>query len=189
MVKQNASQGVIVTGAERWEAVVGYEGSYEVSDQGNVRSIDRTHYFRGVKRYARGVPLKPLSHPSGYRRVTLWKNGVYQSAFIHTLVLEAFVGPRPSGHEAAHGNGVKKDNRLENLRWATPSENQADRETHGTGRWGKPHVIGHLDAETVRRLRQHYLLAPVSITELAAHFGLPRTTVADVVKRRTWRWA
>lgn len=181
--------GASVTGIENWRPIVGYEDSYEVSDLGRVRSLDRLHPFNGAFRSTKGRVLKPLNHPGGYQRVALWKDGIYRSAFIHALVLVAFVGPRPPRAEAAHNDGSKTNNSLANLRWASPSENQGDREWHGTGRTGKPHTCARLDADIVRRVRQHYLLTGLSISELARHFGLPRTTVADVVRNRTWRQA
>jgi hypothetical protein len=61
---------------------------------------------------------------------------------VHHLVLEAFVGPRPAGHEAAHGDGDKTNNALANLRWATPKENAADRYRHGTVLFGTRHPLG-----------------------------------------------
>ena len=53
-------------------------------------------------------------------------------AYVHQLVLEAFVGPRPARHQAAHGDGNPLNNTLANLRWATPKENEADKRLHGT---------------------------------------------------------
>lgn len=172
---------------ESWRPVVGYEGIYEVSDQGRVRSVDRVSRFKRTVRKVPGVVLKPLNHPNGYRRVALWKDGIYRSAFIHTLVLEAFAGPRPKDAEAAHNDGSKDNNTISNLRWASRSENQRDRELHGTGRIGKPKPTTGLNAELVRRLRLHAQLTGLSVSALAQHFGLPRTTVADALNRRTWR--
>lgn len=121
---------------EVWKPVVGREGLYEVSDRGQVRSLDR--YLRaacGGSRLHRGRTLKSraVNRSSKYLRVSLGgaDKPVYRS--VHVLVLEAFVGPRPTpNHDACHGDGDPLNNRLENLRWATKSENQRDRVRHGT---------------------------------------------------------
>src|SRR5690606_17793610 len=63
---------------------------------------------------------------------TLWRQGSQSSPLVHRLVLKAFDGPPPRGHEALHANGVRDDNRLENLSWGTHSENQLDQVDHGT---------------------------------------------------------
>lgn len=175
---------------EIWRPALGFDGVYEVSDQGRVRSVDRVTVFSGrwgtVRRKQRGTILKPLNHPGGYKRVCFWLDGTYRSAFIHTLVLEAFVGPRPTGMEAAHNDGSKDNNVLSNLRWATPSENQADRERHGTGRVGKgSYIRKRVSCDLVLHLRKEFAAGSLSVGELARAFGIPRTTVADIVNGRT----
>lgn len=117
--------------AERWRAIPGYEGAYEVSDQGRVRSVPRRD-GRGWRIKGRVLAERPL--PNGYLRVSLWKQGKGSDPYIHRLVLLAFVGPAPQGTEACHGDGVRTNNRLENLRWDTPSGNAADKKRHGTDR-------------------------------------------------------
>lgn len=115
---------------EEWRPVVGYEGSYEVSSLGRVRSVDRIVTFKdGRKRLARGRVLRSWSNNLGHQVVGLANR---QRAFIHCLVLEAFVGPRPDGLVACHNNGQSTDNRVENLRWDTYSENNLDLVRHGT---------------------------------------------------------
>jgi hypothetical protein len=100
--------------------VVGYEGLYEVTDQGDVWSLRRGH------------PLKPqLCYHDRYYQVSLHKEGRLKTYYVHTLVLEAFRGSRPDGHEACHGLGGSLDNRLENLRWDTRCENRLDTTRHG----------------------------------------------------------
>lgn len=117
---------------EMWKPVVGYEGLYEVSDLGNVRSVDRTVIYKtGQPRHYKGQTLK-LKPAHGYWRVELNRNGKPACFQVHRLVLAAFVGPLPEGKEVCHNNGNPGDNRLENLRYGTRSENQLDRVKHGT---------------------------------------------------------
>lgn len=113
---------------ERWLPVPGYEGLYEVSDEGRVRSLDKIN-ARG--RRWKGRILTPAYMPRGYRTVSMWRDGKQKTALVHRLVLFAFAGPQPDGMEALHGNGNPNDNRAVNLRWGTHSENQRDQIAHG----------------------------------------------------------
>lgn len=114
---------------ERWLPLPGYEGIYAVSDQGRVQSLDRIT-DRGRK--WKGRILSPATMPSGYRTVSLWRNGKQTTALVHRLVLLSFVGPCPDGMEGLHKLGDPGDNRLSNLAWGTHSENQFDQVSHGT---------------------------------------------------------
>ncbi|WP_423203306.1 HNH endonuclease signature motif containing protein [Mycobacterium intracellulare] len=80
-----------------------------------------------------GRPLKPIvRHPNGYLVVSVYAGQRARQRYVHHLVLETFVGPRPPGQECRHLNGDRTDNRLCNLRWGTHSENQFDQVAHGT---------------------------------------------------------
>lgn len=100
--------------SERWRPVVGYEDRYEVSDHGRVRSLKRN------------LVMTPGTNARGYKRVDLCRSGSVKHRSIHSLVLEAFVGPRPVGKFGLHGDDNPSNNRLDNLRWGTPSENNQD---------------------------------------------------------------
>jgi hypothetical protein len=113
---------------ERWLPVVRYEGVYEVSDQGRMRSVDRmVPYKDGRKsRFQPGQNLRVSPGPTGYPQATLNHNGAFEVVLVHRLVLRAFIGPCPSGCECLHANDIKTDNRLTNLSWNTPSANKFD---------------------------------------------------------------
>lgn len=120
---------------EIWQAIPGYEGVYEASSLGRIRSLDHEHpHWTGNGRVRRtGKLLSPATNPGGYSILTLSKHGQHRGVQVHVLVLEAFVGPRPSAEmDACHGNGDPSDNRLENLRWDTKSANALDTVRHGT---------------------------------------------------------
>ena len=118
---------------EKWLPVVGYEGVYEVSDQGRVRSLDRTD-ARGHR--IRGRMLRLVSQaatgPDSRQTVSIHWGGVQRTRLVHHLVLEAFVSPRPDGLEACHGDGDARNNAVSNLRWGTHKSNEADKLRHGT---------------------------------------------------------
>lgn len=113
---------------ERWLPVLGYEGLYEVSDRGRVRSLDRRDR-RG--RLRKGMIRKLQTHKFGYPTVALKSDGKQRTFCVHTLILEAFVSPRPEGHHARHLDGIPEHTYLLNLAWGTRSENQIDMADHG----------------------------------------------------------
>ena len=119
---------------ERWRPIPGYEGTYEVSDLGRVRSVDRwVSRANGGQYRRRGKVLAAHPHPrAGYPLVKLKINNAVHSATTHALVMLAFVGPRPEGLEVCHNNGDPTDNRPANLRYDTRSENRRDSVRHGT---------------------------------------------------------
>lgn len=113
---------------ETWKAVNGYEGLYEVSDEGRVRSLDRIiDTESGYKRPFKGRVLKPGKSPGGYLQVNLRKSGRSKSEAIHRMVCRAFNGSNPEDKPwVLHTDGNKENNRPENLRWGTPKENTED---------------------------------------------------------------
>jgi hypothetical protein len=122
----------------QWKIIPGYEGLYEASDDGQVRSVER--YVRRGKGegYLHLCPsrIRSLYHDkAGYHRVTLKSCGKARNHLVHHLVLEAFVSRKPAGMECRHLNGVPDDNRLENLQWGTSSENSYDVVRHGNHRY------------------------------------------------------
>lgn len=114
---------------EIWKAIPGYEGKYEVSDQGRVRSFCLNK---------QGKFLKPGRMPGGHLSVALGRNN---SQCVHKLVLISFVGEAPERHECLHINGIPNDNRLCNLRWGTRSENMKDAYAHGARNKEKARMI------------------------------------------------
>lgn len=117
---------------ERWLPVVGFEESYEVSDRGNVRSFDRLRRNRFGTALRRAAPLRQQPHgKAGHLKVRLYRDGKSTQKFVHIAVLEAFVGPRPEGHQGLHWDDDQQNNVLENLRWGTRSDNAKDRVRNG----------------------------------------------------------
>ena len=102
----------------QWKKIEGYEGFYEVSSDGQVRSMDRVD---SADRKLKGRTLKMRQAPNGYLFVHLCINGIKAGKSVHRLVAEAFHGD--SDKWVNHINGDKLDNRAENLEWMTPSEN------------------------------------------------------------------
>ena len=170
------------TRREVWRAVKDYEGLYEVSDCGCVRSFDRID-ARG--RFCKGRILAPHLAPSGYAQVHLYRDGVQESRRIHRMVLETFTGPAPSkDHQTCHYNGVKDDNRLSNLRWGTWVENCADSARLGVTPRGEQVAGVKLCALDVELIRE--LATTIPKQAIANWFDVGNSTIRDIVNRKTW---
>lgn len=115
---------------ESWRPIPGYESIYEASDFGRVRGVDR---IDASGRFRPGQLMTQVPHVTDGRFIVcLTRDGQHRTRYVHQLILEAFVGPRPSGMQGCHNNGKNTDNRLANLRWDTQSGNQLDAVRHGT---------------------------------------------------------
>lgn len=118
---------------EVWRPVVGHEGRYEVSSFGRVRTVARIGMRRDGSRLPVAERIRKLTvDESGYAIIGLSTPEGTITRFVHRVVLEAFVGFRPDGMECRHLDGDSLNNRIDNLRWGTPSENAWDRVVHGT---------------------------------------------------------
>jgi hypothetical protein len=169
--------------AEVWKPLVRFEGRYEVSSKGRLRSVDRVSVdAAGKKRRLQGVVLQVNSNGAGYLCARLGRGAI---TMVHTAVAEAFLGPRPPGHQVRHKRpGSKTDNRLCNLEYGTPKANQNDRRRHGTHIRGEKAWNALLTAADVRRIRR---LAPTrTYQSLAEEYGVSKPTVTAVVTRRNW---
>ena len=118
---------------EHWVSVPDYAGIYEVSNFGQVRSLDRDIVSSKGQRYTLpGKLLKPQLDSHGYYRVSFSKNSNVSFRYIHQLVLTVFDRPKHTGDEGRHLDGNPLNNRRDNLAWGTKAENMADAKRHGT---------------------------------------------------------
>lgn len=117
---------------EKWKPVKDFEGLYEVSDKGRVRSVPRTIQRKGGGTMTyKGKVLKPDVTKQGYLKVYLSKNSKKKNCLVHRLVAEAFI-PNPKGYEQVnHKNTDKADNAVSNLEWTTNLQNYVHAEKNG----------------------------------------------------------
>lgn len=169
---------------EEWRPIAGYEGRYDVSSHGRVRSWVK----RGNAACVRQTPVIRVLGRGGqkgqYEHIGLTKDGVMKTRYVHQLVLEAFVGPRPPGQEAAHDDGIGDHNWVENLIWKTKKDNHADKHRHGTrqcGEQGGAHKLTNAQvAEIIADARK------TTGTVLAQRYGVGHTTIYKILNGHTW---
>ena len=174
---------------EKWVAIKGYEGLYEVSNHGQVRSLDYTTFTkRGAIRQHYTRVLKPgKSGNYGHLTVALWKQGSSKSWSVHRLVLSAFVGPCPQRQEVRHLDGNAGNNRLDNLKYGTSKENSADQVRHGTRAEGDKNGQRKLSSVEVKRVLTEYATGTYTLQQLADKYGVKLPTIHHIVRGRTWR--
>jgi hypothetical protein len=176
---------------ESWKDVPGYEGFYQVSDHGRVRSLGR--YVLGaqgkVQRWAAGRILKQGVAGVGYPIVALCRDGKCTSNNVHSLVMRAFAGPPPVGHEINHIDLDKTNNRLDNLEYVTSQGNSLHAIRSGafdpSTVKGEASKLSKLTDEAVREIRRDY--RPGLGPTLARRYGVSSQVVYCVLDGKTWK--
>lgn len=181
MAWTDVRKGIVM--GERWKPVKGYEGRYEVSDRGRIRS---PNYRR------RGKPgiLAQAQDRDGYPMITLWHSrGVNKTKKVHTLVLEAFTRPRPKGMLCDHIDSNVKNNRHDNLEWVTPQQNvlRGRAPEVNAARIGSKNFAAKMSERKVYNLRRQYASGGITHQGLADKYGLHRRTVTKILRRFTWK--
>lgn len=171
---------------ERWAPIDGFNGLYSVSSAGRVRSEARVVvYASGKKQTVRERIMSPATKRSGHQSVMLY-GGARKRFHIHRLVALAFIGEPPTAlHEVAHCDGNPANNCADNLRWATRSENHADKVAHGTHNRGESHPLCKLTDDQVRSIRASSAKAP----DIAAQYGVSWQHVRAIKTMKSRRWA
>ncbi len=157
----------VTNSTEVWRPIPGYEGWYSVSNTGRVR---RDKAERGTQA---GHILVPFIR-DGYCVLTLWKHGYLFRARVHRLVLSAFVGAPGPNQETRHLNGIRTDNRVDNLCWGTRLENVQDKVGHGSAK---------LTADVVRFIRITYAKGGCTQQDLGDRFGVSQSYIGRLVRR------
>jgi hypothetical protein len=159
------------TGIERWLPVTNWKGVYDVSDYGRVRSLGRYVLDSlGRTRYWPGCMLEQFILGKGYKAVTLQLSGKRVKRYVHSLVLETFVGLCPPDQECLHGPNGQSDNGLTNLSYGTRTQNMRDKRRDGT----------NYNSNRVCCPRDHRLMTPNLVVCI-----LPRRTCQACQRTRT----
>ncbi len=164
---------------ELWREIGGHPG-YQVSNLGRVRS--EWICGRGKRRILGNWRiLAGARTPYGYRQVDFQG----KKRFIHHLVLEAFVGARPAGHECCHGDDERSNNVVTNLRWGTRQDNVDDKERSGHTLRGETHGSSKLRDSDVIEIRRRVASGEMQKV-IAAEFGIHQVLVSMIHLRKRW---
>lgn len=165
---------------EEWRTIPDWP-KYQASSLGRIRrAIANQGTFAGRL-------LKSWVNNNGYSVTRLYDRDVEKTLFVHALVCAAFHGPRPSPKmTVAHLNGVRSDNRAENLQWKTQADNHADKVRHGTLMRGEGHPsakLSHMDVIDIHvRLNSGERQC-----DLAKEYSVARSTIQDIASGAKWK--
>lgn len=166
---------------EIWKDIDGYEGLYKVSNIGRVRN-------------ERCMIMKGSDNGRGYLSVRFCINYLKRSKKIHRLVAEAFIPNPLNKPQVNHINGIKTDNRVENLEWCTLQENIDhavstglwDKNKHNAGN-GENNGFSKLTEKDVLEIRSKFKPRIYTRDMLAVEYGVKASCIKDVVNRKSWK--
>ena len=172
---------------EIWKDIPGYDGRYQVSDHGGVRSVDWTEIVKNKwggcnVRKTSGAVLTTQIGDKGRLFVTLSKNRKTVRRTIASLVALAFIGPRLNGLLVLHKDGNNQNNMLTNLRYGTQADNMEDARGHGTLCQGETQWFAKLTAQDVLFIRASMR----TCSALAKMFSVTPAAISLIRKRKNW---
>ena len=165
---------------EVWKDIPGYEGLYQVSNWGRVKSFPKSNHF--------GIILKNKISIKGYLNVYLYLNGKKSGFQVHRLVAQAFI-PNPNNYPLVmHLNDIRDDNYYKNLQFGTDKMNNDDKEKKGRGNQpkGEKHYFSKLTEKEILEIRAKYIPRKYSTIKLAKEYLVHHSTILKIVKREVW---
>lgn len=175
---------------EIWKDIPGYEGYYQASTLGRIRSVDREiSYLSGKNKVPRTdfwpSQIKTLRYrKDGYLQVNLSKNSKKGYFPVHKIISKVFLGNQPKGMDVCHNNGDRSDNRLSNLRYDTRKNNLSDTILHATRIQGEKHYNAKLTDEQVIKILKDFRNQRV----IAEEYGIGQGHVSRLKKRLQRRY-
>lgn len=176
---------------EKWKDIPGFEGWYQASNFGKIRSKKRVVYYHGSDRKQNypSIILIPGVTESGYSTITLCLFGKRHTRRVCRLIGLTFIPNPKNKPQINHKDGNKRNDAVSNLEWSSGSENQLHR--YRVLKKGAP--VGELNSNSkmnskgVIKLRKMYSTGKFTQSELGLMFGVSQSTVYDIIKNNLWR--
>lgn len=167
---------------EIWKDVIGFEGKYQISNFGRIKSLNynNTHKEKIMK-----LSLDKY----GYTKLSIAKNNKDYSKTIHRLVAQAFIPNPENKSQINHKNGVKTDNRVENLEWCTVSENHkhAFKNKLRENRKGEDCNFTKLTKEQVNEIRKRFKYEKITKRQLAKEYIVTESNICCIINNKSWK--
>lgn len=173
---------------ETWKDIEGYEGFYQISNFGNVKSVARFFPLALTSdkvRFRKETLLRPNSD-GGYPKVTLYRNGVGKGYLVHRLVTAAFLGKCEKGIQVCHSDGNPLNNNIQNLRYGDAKENARDRILHGRQLFGENHKKSKLTEKQVLEIREK-LSKGINQRKIAKDFNVSQSAISMINRKISWK--
>jgi hypothetical protein len=171
---------------ELWKDIKDYEGLYQISNLGKVKRLAKTviRSYHGSFKIEDKI-LKP-NYVSGYLKIGLTKNKKRIHYLIHRLVCLNFLGKHLEKIEVNHKNGIKSDNKLENLEWCSPSENSKHAYKIGLrSQKGQKNNLSKLTDKQVYEIK--YIKRNMSQIKLAHEYNVSKSSINYIINNKTWK--
>ena len=169
---------------EIWKDIKGYEGLYQISNYGNLKSLPKLIF---INRYTKIKILSDRIDGNGYKHVLLYKNKKSKSFKIHKLVTDHFIENKNNKKEINHKDGNKLNNYFQNLEWCTHSENIKHSFRIGTSdNKGENHPRNKLTDKIVINIKKLYKTGKYSHKKIALIYNVHRSTISYVLNKKIW---
>jgi hypothetical protein len=176
---------------EIFKDIKGYEGMYQISNLGNVKSLSRPRSETQKNMITKDRILKSSISNRGYKRVILVKDKIKKSLLVHRLIAIAFIPNPENKKDINHKDSDRLNNNIDNLEWCTPKENTAHMIDNGRMNWsnaarGEKHGISKLTEDQVREIKTHLRDGNISQRQLARKYNIHNTAIYFIKSGRNW---